>query len=701
MPLLSRIMSTARPLQTALFCLGVITLVHAGVFTPASAGTSDYRCQGEIALGARQDTPPSTAPSALTTIPNFVNAAPAAQKIYIEELDLGYMSQGFGNSNKRSSSSGNAITLGGKQHEHGVGTHAPGEFSVDLKGCALKFDALCGIDDETKGKGAAKFQVWVDGRKKYDSGVLHGGDQPKMISVDLRGAQHLLLAIADTVEGADFAHADWADAAIIFDAASMVRPTATTLPEHSQPSIAPANNSKLAVNEPRVSGATPGRPFLFRIPATGEGKLSFSAAGLPEGLKLDENTGIISGSLKKDGESAVELTVKNLRGTVTSKLTIVAGHHKLAQTPPMGWNSWNVWAATVDAEKIRAAADWLVKTGLANHGYQYINIDDGWEGKRDEKGIMHTNEKFGDMKALADYVHCKGLKLGIYSSPGPKTCQGLAGSYQHEAKDAQTYAAWGIDYLKYDLCSYKELLKDQSVEELKKPYEIMGQALDGVDRDMVYSLCQYGLGDVWKWGTSIGGNLWRTTGDIGDKWGTITRLGFGEASLEKYAGPGHWNDPDMLVVGKLGQGWGARIHPTELNHHEQVTHITLWSMLAAPLLIGCDLSQLDTFTINLLSNDEVIAVDQDPLGKEAGPRIVKGLTEIWTRQLADGATAVALFNRSPQPERISVNWTDLGLRSHGRVRDLWQRKDLGVVKGVSFYDVPAHGAVLLRVGHQQ
>lgn len=453
--------------------------------------------------------------------------------------------------------------------------------------------------------------------------------------------------------------------------------------------VAPAAPVKPDINGPRVVGATPGRPFVFLIPATGEGPLTFAAKSLPAGLTLDSKTGIISGTLEKAGTTAVELRVRGPKGNARRKLTIIGGDHKLALTPPMGWNSWNVWGTAVDAEKVRQAADGLVKSGLAAHGYQYINIDDTWEGKRDASGEITANQKFGDMKALADAIHSKGLKLGIYSSPGPETCAGFAGSFGHEEQDARTYARWGIDYLKYDWCSCKS-------KDLKEPYQVMRAALDKVDRDITFSLCQYGMGNVWEWGPEVGGNLWRTTGDITDRWESMAGIGFGQNGREKYAGPGHWNDTDMLVVGKLG--WGKNLHASRLMPMEQVTHITLWSLLAAPLLIGCDLSQLDSFTIDLLTNDEVIDVDQDPLGQAASRRAQNGSTEVWARPLWDGTLAVGLFNRGEQAAMVTASLSDLGLKEFQPVRDLWQRRDLGDISGSFVTRVPAHGAVLVKIG---
>lgn len=469
------------------------------------------------------------------------------------------------------------------------------------------------------------------------------------------------------------------------------------------PLMACGDPQEPAIHGARVVGATPGRPFLFRVPATGEGPLKFEAENLPPGLSLDPAKGIISGSIEKEGVYVARIRVRGPKGRAARNLNIVGGKNKLALTPPMGWNSWNVWGLSVSDEKVRAAADAMVSSGLAAKGFQYINIDDGWEDGRDADGNILTNDKFPDMKALADYVHSLGLKLGIYSSPGPKTCGRYEGSHGHEEQDAASYARWGIDYIKYDWCSYKLEVIDAGLEVFrdplvwfKAPYVKMGEILDGVDRDIVYSICFYGLWDVEKWGADAGGNLWRTTGDIRDTWASMSIIGFGQNGLEKHAGPGHWNDPDMLVVGKVG--WGPTLHESRLTPDEQITHITLWSMLASPLLIGCDMANMDKLTVDVLTNSEVIEVNQDPLGVQAARRSKKGKTEVWSRPLWDGAVAVALFNRGDAAAEVTARWKDVGLSGSQPVRDLWLKKDLGSHDGSFAAPVPAHGALLLKVG---
>ncbi len=350
----------------------------------------------------------------------------------------------------------------------------------------------------------------------------------------------------------------------------------------------------------------------------------------------------------------------------------------LARTPPMGWNSWNYFACKVSDAVIRAQADAMVSTGMKDAGYVYVNIDDCWEGERDAKGFIHPNERFPDMKALADYVHRKGLKLGIYSSPGPKTCAKYEGSFGHEEQDAQTYADWGIDYLKYDWCSAQG---DQ-----KAAYAKMRDALKKTGRPIVYSLCQYGKERVWSWGASLSGNLWRTTGDIKDRYDSMAYLGFGQNGLERFAGPGHWNDPDMLEVGNGG-----------MNEDEYRTHMSLWCLLAAPLLAGNDLTSMSPTTLALLTNPEVVAADQDPADIQGYRVAQEGPLEVWVKPLADGSKAVGLFNRSHSNATVTAYFRDIGVGDSVIVRDLWARRDLGTFENNFSQTVPRHGVVLTRI----
>ena len=592
------------------------------------------------------------------------------------------------------------LNLGGVEYPHGVPLQVNADLVIDLRGGAQRFASVVGIDDERKsGQGSVTFDVWVDGKHAYDSGVVTSGDAPKLASVDLAGAKRLILSVGDAGDTTRDDSAIWGGAMIEL-AQGAPRPEVTVLAPEPAPPIASSRTAAPRINFPRITGATPGRWFQFMIPASGERPLTFRARNLPAGLQLDGDTGVITGSLKAEGRAVVDVTVSGPKGSATARITIVGGPDALALTPPLGWNSWNVWGGAVTEANIRAAADGLVSSGLATQGYTYVNIDDAWEGPRDANGEITSNEKFPDMKALAEYVHSKGLKIGIYSSPGPRTCQQkFAGSYQHEAQDARTWARWGFDYIKYDWCSYTDIEKEAArspLPALQKPYVLMRGILDTLDRDMVYSLCQYGWGNVWEWGEQVGGNLWRVTGDITDTWTSMSGIGFAQTGHEKHAGPGHWNDTDMLVVGKVG--WGSDLRDTRLTPNEQITHITLWSLQAAPLLIGADLSQIDTFTTDLLGNPEVLAVNQDTLGRAAGRLRGDGRTDIWARALSDGTMAVGVFNRTPVAGKVSVTLKELGLTGPQPLRDLWLHRDLGSVADAITVDLPRHGAAFLKVG---
>ena len=358
-------------------------------------------------------------------------------------------------------------------------------------------------------------------------------------------------------------------------------------------------------------------------------------------------------------------------------------YNGLAKTPPMGWNSWNLFAEKVDDQTVRTMADAMISSGMKDAGYIYVNIDDTWEGVRDANGVLPTNHKFPDMKALADYVHSKGLKIGIYSSPGPRTCGGYPASYGHEEQDAKMFAAWGIDYLKYDWCSASSIYKD---DQLQPVYQKMGDALHATERPIVYSLCEYGLGGVEKWGPAVGGNLWRTTGDIRDEWDSMMDNIHKQVPTAPSAGPGHWNDPDMLEIGN-----------GHMSDDEYRTHMSLWALTAAPLLAGNDIRSMSDTTKSILLNKEVIAVDQDALGKQASP-VKNGNLETWVKPLKDGSVAVGVVNLDSAQGNATVKASDLGLKgSVKKARDLWAHKDVTFSNGEFSAAVPSHGVLMLRV----
>ena len=536
-----------------------------------------------------------------------------------------------------------------------------------------------------------EFPVVLDGRMDFDiydamrGAVLRHGSRP--FHVDASGTAEFPLE-APQRAGIEvrFRFTDAQTGAVA--TATLHAPYLQTPPTAAAPRI----------NGASVLGVHPGSPVIFRVAATGRAPLTLSAAGLPDGLRLDAVRGVISGKAPGAGDYAITLTARNALGTATRTLTLRVGD-TLALTPAMGWNSWNAYGLSVDAARVRAVADALLTSGLADHGWTYVNIDDGWEAEtRGPDGGIASNGKFPDMAGLSAYLHERGLRFGIYSSPGPVTCGRFLGSLGHERQDADTYARWGIDYLKYDQCSYEQLLPaSPSVADYQAPYRVMQAALAAQPRDILYSLCQYGLGEVWNWGASVGGNSWRTTGDIEDNWRSVSEIIDAQPRAAPSARPGHWNDPDILVVGEVG--WGGELHATNLTPDEQYTHISLWALLAAPLLLGNELTHLDPFTRNLLVNDEVIAIDQDPKGAAAVREWAADGWEIWVRELADGRHAIGVVNRDGTVRSLAIAGKVPALRAGEPLRDAWRQRDLGPLTAAFSARIPAHGILLLVAGH--
>ena len=636
----------------------------------------------------------------LTGVLLFVAVTAHGEELQVSSLDLSSMIQDWQTPGINKSVAGNPLRIGGKTYASGIGTHAESTVTITLAGASSRFTAQVGVDDETEGKGTVEFSVIGDGKTLWTSGRIKGNDAATPVNVDLTGIKRVTLLVQDSKDGNGSDHADWADAVIRYQG------KAPSIPVEPAVRLTPMPSPKPRINGAKVTGVRPGHPFLYAIAATGERPLSYAAEGLPPGLALDTATGIITGALPIAAEHLVKVTVANKLGKATRDLRIVVGD-TLALTPPMGWNSWNCFASEVTEKNVRDAADACIKAGLRDHGWSYINIDDFWMIKnndgnaymhgpaRDADGKINANLKFTDMKKLTDYIHSLGLKAGIYSSPGPTTCGQCTASYKFEKEDAERFSEWGFDYLKYDWCNYGDVEKGSGREYQMRPYKLMGDILKAQKRDIVFSLCQYGSEKVWEWGADVNGNCWRTTGDIVDTWRSLSQIGFSQAGHEIYSGPGHWNDPDMLIVGRVG--WGSAPHPTRLTPNEQYTHISLWSLLAAPLLIGCDMTKLDDFTLGLLTNDEVLAVNQDPLGKGAKRVVKHDDHEVYAKPLEDGAIAVGLFNLSEDEQPVAVRWSDIGLSGPQLVRDLWRQQDLGVKAEEFHAQVPRHGCVLVKV----
>jgi alpha-galactosidase len=469
------------------------------------------------------------------------------------------------------------------------------------------------------------------------------------------------------------------------------------------------------IHGPKIYGVRPNHPFLYRIPSTGIRPIRFSATHLPASLQLDPRTGIITGEAPgQSGDHTVELQAESPYGKDRRLFKIVVGA-TIGLTPQMGWNDWYTFYDHVTAEDIRKAADAMIASGMADFGYQYVDIDDAWARKpgsadpalsgpaRDPQDNILPSARFPNMPDLVSHIHSLGLKAGIYSSPGPFTCAHFEGSYEHEAADARRFAQWGFDLLKYDWCSYGQIAKDKTLASSQAPYRKMGAIIAGLDRDVVLNMCQYGMGDVWQWGRQVGGNSWRTTGDLGLAKGTslpgFYSIGFANAEHNQYAGPGGWNDPDYILIGTVGdarhQDSGAR--HTQLTPEEQYSYMSMWSLMASPLFYSGDMTKLDPFTRNVLSNAEVIDIDQDPLGKQAGIVRKTSAEFILAKPLEDGSLAVGLFNLTTAPRAIRVNWGDLGISGQRKIRDVWRQHDRGSFAAAYSTTVPAHGVDLVRL----
>jgi alpha-galactosidase len=647
----------------------------------------------------------SPAALALALVVSTSSFLPADETIPLSSLDLHKMKQGWGEAKIDQSVTGKPLAIGKETFEHGVGTHAVSVFYVQLNGGTRRFAAKVGPDSSQKGTaGSVEFRVIADGKTLYKSGVMRPGDAAKTIDVDLSGVKTLLLFVSSAGDGIDFDHADWADANFVV---SGEKPKAVDAPLEPRVILTPKPSATPRINGPTVYGCRPGNPFVYRIPTTGRRPITFSAEDLPAGLRLDTSKGIVTGVNPPRGEYVVTLHAENELGKAERKFKIVSGD-TLSLTPSMGWNTWYAYYDHVSDKLLREAADVLVEKGMADVGYQYVDIDDCWANTknssdpkrvspfRDAQGNILPNKYFPNMKAMTDYIHAHGLKAGIYTSPGPLTCAGFAGSWQHESADAKQFADWGFDLLKHDWCSYEEIAKGKrDLDTLKRPYILMGDLLKQQRRDMLYNLCQYGMGDVWQWGAEVGGQSWRTSGDLGFELTRFFDVALHNAEHKAYSKPGCWNDPDYLIIGNIGQGEG-RVAPCPLSANEQYSYMSLWCLMASPLFYSGDIKTLDDFTLNVLCNPEVIEVDQDPLGQCARTVILDDAV-LFVKDMEDGSKAVGLCNRGEMEIDVTAKWSDLGLTGNQRVRDLWRQKDLGEFDGSFTANVGRHATCLIRL----
>ena len=650
-------------------------------------------------------------------------ACSPSETIYLDEMDLSNMLSGWCNPQVNKSITNGPLLINGEEFERGIGTHATSTFLIDLQGKALEFKAKLGVDDASAENGSIKFYLIGDKKIIWESDIMKKGSDARDCAVSLKGITLLGLLVTDAGDGIDYDHANWANASIKY---KTIAPRPVEKIAEEAIILTPPPPDKPRINGPSITGARPGSPFLHRIPATGKRPMKFEAQNLPAGLSLNSDTGIISGKTPKNGDYLVKLKAMNAEGADEKDFTIRVGK-TLALTPHMGWNSWYIHYDRVSDAIMREAADQMIATGMADYGYQYVNIDDCWMVKldtddpeiggplRDKNGKLLTNKRFPNMNRMTEYIHGKGLKAGTYISPGPKTCAGYAGSYKHEAQDAKTFSDWGFDFLKYDWCSYGNVEPAKTRDDFVAPYDLMWGELKKQRRDIVFNLCQYGMDNVWEWGGNVG-NSWRTTGDLGLAGGSAMpgfyNIGRSNADHWEYAKPGNWNDPDYILIGWVGSamkmGEGVK---TDLNPNEQYFYMSMWSLMASPLIFSGDMAKLDPFTLNVLCNNEVIEVNQDILGKQG--QIIREENDemIMVKELADGSKAVGLFHvtgSSSNPldhfnwgERktieITLTWKELGLNGKQKVRDLWRQKDLGEFDDGITLEVPYHGVQMIKI----
>ncbi|WP_445383546.1 NPCBM/NEW2 domain-containing protein [Robiginitalea sp. IMCC43444] len=646
------------------------------------------------------------------------------KEVWLDELDLSSMSSGWGKPNKGKSVLGYPIQMGNKRYARGVGVHAESKYMLTLNGQATEFSAIVGVDDTGKPVSSVRFYLIGDQKILWQSDLLGKGEY-REVRIDLKGIEVFAMYVSDGGDGYNRDYANYAMAK--FKTRGEIK---VFLPE--KPICNSGTQTELKtprINGPEVVGFRPGSPVLYRIPTSGERPIKFKVKKLPPGLQINREKGILYGAILKRGVYRLELTANNKWGTASRTIEFKVGD-QIALTPPMGWNSWNVWGEHIDQSKIQNAANALIKSGLADYGWNHVLIDDGWQGDRANlRKALSANSKFPDMKELVSNIHEMGLKFGLYSTPWITSFAGYCGgssadpdgnwerevhgnrsytkmgTYTFEKQDVSQFTDWGIDYLKYDWNPIDSLALIR-----------MGQEIKAASRDIVLSISNSGnLEDAElyrKWS-----NLWRTTSDIRDIWDNGHANGRNAQGImdifryhpkwSQFNGPGNWNDPDMLVLGKVG--WGSP-RPNRLNCHELRTHFSLWAIWSAPMILGCDLQDLDSDLKSILMNPEVIQINQDRLGKQGELIFDQEGISVIKKELSDGSTAVAVLNRGkyadqvvdrfdwgPQPERtFTLSFELLDLKGSLIIRDLWKQVNIGKQKHGITLRIPHHGVSLLK-----
>lgn len=638
--------------------------------------------------------------------------------LWLDELGIKSFSEGIPAVVPKTNAAGDSMRIAGRYFRRGVGVNGVSILAFYINGYAKEFSAAVGVDDQGNKDLPHIFYVIGDRKILFESGEMRRGDAPKKVRVDLTGIKRLGLLVKVKEEGRTKLYSNWGDAQLVM--VDSHRPL--NIPNTGERYIlTPKPSNAPKINAAKVFGATPNNPFLFTTAATGERPLIFSADNLPEGLTMDANTGIITGRVSQSGTYTAILKARNHVGEASQQLKIKIGD-TIALTPPIGWNGWNSWARNIDEEKVIASANAMVSKGLSQHGWTYINIDDAWQGQRGGRfNAIQPNEKFPRFQEMINYIHSLGLKVGVYSTPWISSYAGYPGAssnqangffpdsvrdnkrayryigkYRFEEQDAKQMAAWGIDYLKYDW-----RLEVPSAER-------MSDALKQSGRDILYSISNSApFAQVQDWARLT--NSYRTGPDIRDSWNSLYTSAFTLDKWSPYGGPGHWNDPDMMILGDVTTG--SELHASRLTPDEQYSHVSLFSLLSAPMLIGCPIEKLDDFTLNLLTNDEVIAINQDPLGKPARLISEEDGVQVWLKSLEDGSYAIGLFNvadfgKTPQSyfrwgdepsKAFTLDLKRTGLPHRYTFRDVWRQKVLGEYKGEFKTTIPHHGVVMLKL----
>jgi alpha-galactosidase len=657
---------------------------------------------------------------AYITVLCLLSASYALQShsVWLDDLNIKSFSEGIPSVAAKTNAHGDSIRIGNVYFARGIGVQSLSVLSFFLNGNAKQFTASVGADVAANPGASFKFFVIGDRKILFTSGEMKAGEESQNINISLAGVKRLGLLVSVNKENTSKAYADWANAQFVMKTNCIPQ----QIPNNDVKYIlTPVAARSPKINSANVFGTRPGNPFLYAIAATGERPLYFEATNLPKGLSLDSETGFITGTVTRKGIYPVTLRAKNRYGSVKKNLLVKVGD-TVGLTPPLGWNGWNSWAKDIDEKKVIASANAMISSGLINHGWTYINVDDAWQGQRGGKyNAIQPNGKFPGFQSMIDYIHARGLKFGLYSTPWITSYAGYVGGssnfengaypdsiknnkrayryigkYRFEKNDAKQMAEWGVDYLKYD---WRIDLNSA---------QRMSDALINSGRDIFYSLSNsapFALVKDWE---HIA-NSWRTGPDIRDSWLSLYYSAFTIDKWAPYAGPGHWNDPDMLVVGNVTTG--TALHPTRLTPDEQYSHVSLFSLLSAPLMIGCPIEEMDAFTLNLLSNDEVIAIDQDALGKPARLLLDEDGVQVWVKPMQDGSYAIGLFNidgygTTPEsyirwgdekPKSFELELNKIGLKGKWKLRDVWRQKNLGEFTTTFKTNIRHHGVVLVRL----